>query len=286
MGTEEAHDDHGHHLPAVEDWPRGFGEASWWPFVTAIGAAGVYVAAALYILGRGDSAIISPVAGPAALVATVGIFLVGLYGWVYHAFVSTFWSRDADHQSANKLRWGMLAFLGSELATFGGLFGYYFYVRAGDWESIFVGIPKLTGSLVIINTAILVLSSITLHFGHVAIREDNRRKFVGWLAVTLLLGVIFIGGQVYEYYEFIIHEGFTLSSGVFASAFFGLTGLHGLHVSLGAVLLGIVFVRGLLGQYSAERHVSVSTASMYWHFVDVVWIFLVVVLYVGAEVGA
>ncbi|MFC6872969.1 cytochrome c oxidase subunit 3 [Halobellus marinus] len=286
MGTEEAHDDHGHHLPAVEDWPRGFGEASWWPFVTAIGAAGVYVAAALYILGRGDSAIISPIAGPAALVATVGIFLVGLYGWVYHAFVSTFWSRDVDHQSANKLRWGMLAFLGSELATFGGLFGYYFYVRAGDWESIFVGIPKLTGSLVIINTAILVLSSITLHFGHVAIRDDDRRKFLRWLAVTLLLGVIFIGGQVYEYYEFIIHEGFTLSSGVFASAFFGLTGLHGLHVSLGAVLLGIVFVRGLLGQYSAERHVSVSTASMYWHFVDVVWIFLVVVLYVGAEVGA
>jgi cytochrome c oxidase subunit 3 len=286
MGTEEAHDDHGHHLPAVEDWPRGFGEASWWPFVTAIGAAGVYVAAALYILGRGDNAIISPMAGPAALVATVGIFLVGLYGWVYHAFVSTFWSRDVDHQSANKLRWGMLAFLGSELATFGGLFGYYFYVRAGDWESIFVGIPKLTGSLVIINTAILVLSSITLHFGHVAIRDDDRRKFLRWLAVTLLLGVIFIGGQVYEYYEFIIHEGFTLSSGVFASAFFGLTGLHGLHVSLGAVLLGIVFVRGLLGQYSAERHVSVSTASMYWHFVDVVWIFLVVVLYVGAEVGA
>ncbi|ELK45544.1 cox-type terminal oxidase subunit III, partial [Haloferax sp. BAB-2207] len=70
------------------------------------------------------------------------------------------------------------------------------------------------------------------------------------------------------------------------SAFYGLTGLHGLHVSLGAVLLGIVFVRALRGQYSAERHVSVSTASMYWHFVDVVWIFLVVVLYVGAEVGA
>jgi cytochrome c oxidase subunit 3 len=98
--------------------------------------------------------------------------------------------------------------------------------------------------------------------------------------------VVFIGGQIYEYYEFIVHEGFTLTSGFFASAFFGLTGLHGLHVSLGAVLLGVVLVRALAGQYSAERHVSVSTASMYWHFVDVVWIFLVVVLYVGAEVGA
>ncbi|WP_144901320.1 cytochrome c oxidase subunit 3 [Halobellus captivus] len=285
MGTEEAHDDHGHHLPAVEDWPRGFGEASWWPFVTAVGAAGVYVAAALYILGQGDGGIVGPMVGPAALVATVGVFLVGLYGWVYHAFVIKFWERDADLKSANKLRWGMLAFLGSELATFGALFGYYFYIRAGDWESIFVGVPDLTTSLVIGNTLILILSSVTLHYAHVAIRNDDRGKFLGGLAVTLLLGVIFIGGQIYEYYEFIIHYEFTLTSGFFASAFFGLTGLHGLHVSLGAVLLGIVFVRALLGQYSAARHVSVSTASMYWHFVDVVWVFLVVVLYVGAEVG-
>ena len=286
MGTEDAHDDHEHHLPAVEDWPRGFGEASWWPFVTAVGAAGVYVAAALYIIGRGDASLVSPLAGPAALVASIGLFLVGLYGWVYHAFVSTFWSRDANPNSANKLRWGMLAFLGSELATFGALFGYYFYIRAGNWESIFVGIPDLTGSLVIANTTLLILSSVTLHFAHTAIRKDDRRKFLSWLVVTVLLGVVFIAGQVYEYYEFIIHEGFTLTSGFFASAFFGLTGLHGLHVSLGAVLLGIVLVRALAGQYSAERHVSVSTASMYWHFVDVVWIFLVVVLYVGAEVGA
>ncbi|WP_049985450.1 cytochrome c oxidase subunit 3 [Halobellus rufus] len=286
MGTEEAHDDHGHHLPAVEDWPRGFGEASWWPFVTALGAAGVYVAAALYILGRGESAIVSPIAGPAALVATVGIFLVGLYGWVYHAFVVKYWERDADAKGANKLRWGMLAFLGSELATFGALFGYYFYIRAGEWGSMLTGVPDLTTSLVIGNTLILILSSVTLHYAHVGIRNDDRKKFLGGLAVTLLLGVIFIGGQVLEYYEFIVHYDFTLTSGFFASAFFGLTGLHGLHVSLGAVLLGIVFVRALMGQYSAERHVSVSTASMYWHFVDVVWVFLVVVLYVGAEVGA
>jgi cytochrome c oxidase subunit 3 len=96
--------------------------------------------------------------------------------------------------------------------------------------------------------------------------------------------VVFIGGQIYEYYEFIIHENFTIAEGAYASAFYGLTGLHGLHVSLGAVLLGIVFVRALYGQYDAERHTSVSTASMYWHFVDAVWIFLVVVLYAGAIV--
>ena len=282
MVSEETPEDHGH-LPAVEDWPRGFGEASWWPFVTAVGGTGIYLAAALYIMSRGDNPAVDPLYGPAAMVSGVGIFLIGLYGWVYHAFVSHFWQREGSQQSATKLRFGMLAFLGSELATFGALFGYYFYIRSGDWESIFVGIPNLTGSLVLINTSLLILSSLTLHFAHVAIRNGNRRRFLLGLFTTLLLGFIFIGGQVYEYYEFIIHEGFTLTSGFFASAFFGLTGLHGLHVSLGAVLLAVVMLRALLGQYSADRHVSVSTVSMYWHFVDVVWIFLVVVLYVGAE---
>jgi cytochrome c oxidase subunit 3 len=282
MGTEETHDDHGHHLPAVEDWPRGFGEASWWPFVTAVGGAGIYVAAALYILGQGENAIVGPMVGAATLVGSIGIFLAGMYGWVYHAFVTHFWSRDGDEKSANKLRWGMIAFLGSELGTFGALFGYYFWIRAGAWPP--QDLPGLVTSLVLVNTAILILSSFTLHWAHVGIRQNNRRKFLGGLAVTLLLGVVFIGGQVYEYYEFIVHKNFALTDGLFGSAFYGLTGLHGLHVSLGAVLLGIVFIRGLMGQYSAERHVSVSTASMYWHFVDVVWVFLVVVLYVGAAV--
>jgi cytochrome c oxidase subunit 3 len=288
MGTEETGDEghgggHGHHLPAVEDWPRGFGEASWWPFVTALGAAGIYAGAGLFILGRGDGAIVGPTAGPAAVVGSVGLFLVGLYGWLYHAFVSHFWSRDGGGSAAASLRWGMIAFLGSELATFGAVFSYYFWIRAGTWPP--AGLPDLTGSLVLANTALLIASSFTLHWAHVAIRRDDRRRFVLGLLVTLLLGAVFIAGQIYEYFEFIVHSQFTLTSGLFGSAFFGLTGLHGLHVSLGAVLIAIVTVRGLLGQYSADRHVSVSTVSMYWHFVDAVWIFLVVVLYVGAEIG-
>ncbi len=283
--TDDGHDD-GHHLPAVEDWPRGFGEASWWPFVSAAGAAGVYVAAALYLMGRGETDIVGPMVGPAAFVGSVGLFLVGLYGWLYHAFVARFWERGTDERSARRLRWGMFAFLGSEVATFGAVFTYYLYIRARAWPPQGAEIPELLGSLVVVNTLILIASSVTLHFAHEAIRENNRRRFLGLLGVTLLLGLVFIAGQAYEYYEFIAHEGFTLTSGIFGSAFFGLTGLHGLHVSLGAVLLGIVFVRGLLGQYSAERHVSVSTVSMYWHFVDAVWILLVVLLYVGSELGA
>ena len=283
MSTEESHEDHGHHLPAVEDWPRGFGEASWWPFVTALGGAGIYVGVALLIMAQGSDPIVSPMTGVAVAVGSVGLFLVGIYGWLYHAFVVHFWDRGINHHSETKLQWGMTAFLGSELATFGAGFMYYFFIRAGTWPP--EGLPPLTSSLVLANTALLVASSFTLHWAHVAIRNENRRNFILGLAVTLLLGLVFIGGQVLEYYEFIVHEGFSITSGIYASAFFGLTGLHGLHVSLGAVILGIVFVRALFGQYSAERHVSVSTASMYWHFVDVVWVFLVVVLYVGAEVS-
>jgi len=282
--TAEGHGDGGHHLPAVEDWPRGFGEASWWPFVTALGAAGIYAAAALFVLGRGESPVLEPIYGPVAFVGSVAVFLLGLYGWLYHAFVANFWERGTDHHSATRLKFAMTLFLGSEIATFGAGFVYYFFIRAGEWSH--EGLPHLLSSLVLINTAILVVSSITLHMGHIALRRNDRKRFIQWLGVTLLLGVIFIGGQVYEYYAFIVEEGFTLTEGAFGSAFFGLTGLHGLHVSLGAVLLGIVFVRSLSGQYSGERHTSVSTVSMYWHFVDLVWIFLVAVLYAGASTTA
>ena len=286
--TDDSHGDHGHHLPAVEDWPRGFGEASWWPFVTSAGAAGIYVAAALFIVSRGNEPLISPQVAPIVAVGAVGLFLAGLYGWLYHAFISEFWSRDADGDGGISLRWGMVAFLGSECGTFGALFGYYFFIRAVTWPPTGAELPGLVSSLVLANTALLIASSFTLHWAHVAIRRDNHRRFVLGLGVTLLLGFVFLGGQVLEYYEFIVHEGFSITNPqpIFESAFYGLTGLHGLHVTLGAVMLAIIFVRGLMGQYSADRHVSVSTVSMYWHFVDAVWIFLVVVLYVGAVVGA
>jgi cytochrome c oxidase subunit 3 len=276
-------DEGGHHLPAVEDWPRGFGEASWWPFVTAIGAAGLYVGAALFVLARGDSPLVNPMYGPLAVVVSVLLFLVGLYGWVYHAFVKAFW--DGEGHGAG-LKFAMLLFLGTEVATFGAGFVYYFFIRADAWTNLpeLVSSGNIFSSLVIANTVILVISSVTLHYAHIALRRGDRSRFLGLLGTTLLLGIIFLGGQAYEYYEFIVHENFTIAEGAYGSAFYGLTGLHGLHVSLGAVLLGIVFVRGLRGQYSADRHTSVSTASMYWHFVDAVWIFLVVVLYVGASV--
>jgi cytochrome c oxidase subunit 3 len=284
MSHADDTDDHSHHLPAVEDWPRGFGEASWWPFITAFGAAGFYIGASLYVLSTGDNALVPTMYGPIAFIASAGLFLVGLYGWTYHAFVKAYWDSEGTGVG---LKMGMLAFLGSEIATFGAGFVYYFFIRSDAWSNLpeLVVSGNIFSSLVIANTVILIISSVTLHYAHVALREDDRRRFVGLLGLTLLLGVIFLGGQVYEYYEFIVHENFTVAEGAYGSAFYGLTGLHGLHVSLGAVLLGIVFVRALLGQYTSQKHTSVTTVSMYWHFVDVVWVFLVIVLYAGAIIN-
>jgi cytochrome c oxidase subunit 3 len=280
---DEGHGGHEHHLPAVDDWPQGFGEASWWPFVTAIGAAGIYIGAALFILGQPQHGLVSPSTGPLVFILSTLGFLTGIYGWLYHAFIVNFWEGEAADYGF-PLKFTMLLFLVTEVATFGAGFVYYFFVRAGAW----VNLPELVtsgsvfGSLVVVNTLILIASSFTIHYAHHALLEGNRSRFISLLGLTLLLGLVFIAGQAYEYYEFIVHEEFTITEGAYASAFYGLTGLHGLHVSMGAVMLAIVFVRALFGQYSAEKHTSISTVSMYWHFVDAVWIFLVVVLYVGA----
>ena len=275
--TSEGDEQH-HGGPVPEDWPRGFDEATWWPVVTAVGVAGLYLGAALVMISRGAESLFVGPLPPVVIVGGVGLFLAGLYGWTYHGFVGHYWNQPAEGEGLD-LRWGMVTFLVTDVMTFGAGFVYYFFVRTGSWPP--GELPHLLSSLVLVNTVLLVLSSVTLHFAHEAIREGHRRRFLVLLGVTVLLGVVFVGGQLLEYYELLVVEG-TAFNDVFGSAFFALTGLHGLHVALGVVFLAIVFVRAVAGQFTADRHVAVATGSMYWHFVDVVWIFLVVTLYVGA----
>jgi cytochrome c oxidase subunit 3 len=165
---------------------------------------------------------------------------------------------------------GMLLFIASEVMFFGGLFATYFNARASvapePWEPPPGG--ELDMALAAVLTAILVSSSFTMQFGVWAIRRGDTGKLRMWTAITLGLGVLFLAGQLYDYSEL----GFGIADGVFGTVFYTLTGFHGAHVFGGAVGLTIVLARAMRGQFSAKNHVAVEAVSMYWHFVDVVWI--------------
>jgi cytochrome c oxidase subunit 3 len=173
---------------------------------------------------------------------------------------------------------GMVLFIASEVMFFGGLFGAYFTIRsaAPTWPP--EGTPHLTTLYAAVLTTILVSSSVTMQFGVWAIRRNDQRRLLLWLAVTLVLGLAFLAGQANEY-RTLIEEGMTLSSGVFGSTFFTLTGFHGAHVAGGAVFILIVLLRARSGQFTARYHDTVEMASYYWHFVDVVWLGLFSTIY-------
>jgi cytochrome c oxidase subunit III len=173
---------------------------------------------------------------------------------------------------------GMVLFIASEVMFFGGLFGAYFTIRSAATEWPPPDTPHLSAPYAAILTTILVASSVTMQFGVWAIRKNNQRRLVLWLAVSLLLGAIFLCMQALEYAN-LIEEGLTLSSGVFGSTFYTLTGFHGAHVAGGAAFILIVLLRARSGQFTARYHDTVEMASYYWHFVDVVWIGLFSTIY-------
>jgi cytochrome c oxidase subunit 3 len=165
---------------------------------------------------------------------------------------------------------GMLLFIASEVMFFGGLFATYFNARAivgpENWHAPPGG--HLDLPLAAVLTAILIASSFTMQFGVWAIRRGDDGKLRLWTAITLGLGVLFLAGQLYDYSQL----GFGIADGVFGTVFYTLTGFHGAHVFGGAVGLTIILARTMRGQFSARNHVAVEAVSVYWHFVDVVWI--------------
>jgi cytochrome c oxidase subunit 3 len=164
----------------------------------------------------------------------------------------------------------------SEVTLFGALFAVYFVMRAespGGWPPTGLERPELL--LPGINTLLLVASSITMQWA-VRSARGGGASLLRWLGLTLLLGGIFIVVQGYEFSS----NGFGLSNGVFGSTFYILTGFHGAHVLAGLALIAIVANRARLGLVSAEHHTAVEGVSYYWHFVDVVWVFLFTTLYV------
>ena len=130
------------------------------------------------------------------------------------------------------------------------------------------------------NTLCLVTSSGTIALAESALKKDNRKGFKFWMVATLTLGYIFVVLQSVEYYEAYAHMGLTLGAGIYGTTFFLMTGFHGFHVCLGAIILTIMTIRGFRGAFSEHEHFGLAAGSWYWHFVDVVWILLVLVVYV------
>jgi len=181
---------------------------------------------------------------------------------------------------------GMFYFIGSEIALFGSFFMSYFFLRVvgeADYSSWAHQIGDvLPMDVVTYNSLILFSSSVTIHYAEIALARGARRWQAGWLAATIVLGLTFLGVQINEYKTLVTNDFIGPSTSAFSSVFFSLTGLHGTHVLVGAILLIIMLVRTLRGHYSPEpsQHVGFRTMAVYWHFVDLVWVGVFGLIYV------
>jgi cytochrome c oxidase subunit 3 len=174
---------------------------------------------------------------------------------------------------------GILLFIVSEVMLFGSFFAAYFFIRVvanvGPWPPEGFELPKAVAG---INTAILVSSSFTIHWALESIRRENRRGLIMGLAATFMLGATFLFIQINEY----AHIGFAPHTNAFGSVFYGLTGLHGAHVTIGLLLLAFANIRAWRGHFSKEpkTHLGVEVPGIYWHFVDVMWIIVFTTVYI------
>jgi cytochrome c oxidase subunit 3 len=232
----------------------------------------------------------------------ISVLLV-LYNWFGDAIKeseSGKYNQRIDHS----FRWSMSWFIFSEVMFFAAFFGALYYARtitmpwladldnkilwpdfAGQWGNIgpagtVENFKTMTPFWVpTINTALLLTSGVTLTISHHALRAGHRGQTAFWLFATVLLGAIFMGFQATEYMEAYSHMNLKLSSGIYGSTFFMLTGFHGFHVTMGAIMLSVVLYRVMKGHFTPDHHFAFEGAAWYWHFVDVVWLGLYVVVY-------
>ncbi|MBP8310654.1 MAG: cytochrome c oxidase subunit 3 [Burkholderiaceae bacterium] len=271
-------------------------QPSHWPMVGAI---------ALLAFGLGMAGTINDVPyAPYVLAFGFAVLFYMMYGW----FATV--ARESESGQYNErvdvsFRWSMGWFIFSEVMFFSAFFGALFYARVitmpwlGDldhkmvlWPGFTAAWPNLGPAGVIetfqtigpwpiptINTALLLTSGVTLTIAHHALKDNHRGALKFWMLVTVLLGAIFLALQGFEYAHAYSDLNLKLTSGIFGSTFFMLTGFHGFHVCVGAIMLTVVLFRILNGHFTSENHFAFEAAAWYWHFVDVVWLGLYVVVY-------
>jgi cytochrome c oxidase subunit 3 len=274
---------------------------SWIPFILTIGLT-------MFVIGLGqlfegaDFASLPLFIGLATVIAVV-------FAW-FRAVINESESGKYSLQVDMTYRWSMGWFIFSEVMFFGAFFGALYYARAlslpwlsGEGHNLATGVYLWPGfdavwpsagpaemggafetipawGLPFINTLLLISSGVTLTIAHHALKEMHRTKCIIFMWATIALGVIFLFFQAEEYVHAYRDLNLTLESGIYGATFFMLTGFHGMHVLLGAIMLIVITLRLMKGHFTTERHFGYEAVAWYWHFVDVVWIGLFIFVYI------
>ncbi|MFK8075120.1 MAG: cytochrome c oxidase subunit 3 [Granulosicoccus sp.] len=239
--------------------------------------------------------------------AIIVFMMFGWFGLVAKESESGAYNPQVD----SSFRICMMWFIFSEVMFFAAFFGALFYARSfsGPWlGGLGGGGAEMTNAVLhtghdyvwpsngpgevggnfqpmgwfglpLINTLLLLTSGVTCTLAHHAIRAGHRKPFIWWLLATVTLGAIFIGLQIEEYIHAYTALNLKMTSGIYGSTFFMLTGFHGFHVTMGAIMLFVVMIRAMRNHFSAENHFAFEAAAWYWHFVDVVWLGLFIFVY-------
>lgn len=243
--------------------------------------------------------------GTGVLAVGFAILIYMLFGWFGTV------ARESESGKFNKqvdmsFRWGMSWFILTEVMFFCAFFGALFYMRNlsipwleaessvlgnsfwssynGAWPTAGPGVheqftPMGAWGLPAFNTMLLLLSGVTVTLAHHALKENRRDGLKNWLLATIFLGALFIGCQAYEYMHAYSDLNLKLTTGAYGSTFFMLTGFHGFHVTVGAIMLTVIYFRSLAGHFTPEHHFGFEGVAWYWHFVDVVWLGLFIFVY-------
>jgi len=278
----------GYYLPAP----------SHWPIVGSIGMFLLLFGFASYL--HGSSSLI--------MIAGAAIIILMLFGW-FGTVINESLSGKYNSQVDVSFRMGMAWFIFSEVMFFAAFFGALFYARmyAVPWlggasnnvmtnellwptfEAVWptngpgdVGgeyHPMGARGIPAINTLILLSSGVTVTWAHWGLKKDDRTQLILGLMATVALGFLFLGLQAYEYHHAYTEMDLKLTSGIYGTTFFMLTGFHGLHVTLGATMLFVILIRSIKGHFTDDHHFAFEAVAWYWHFVDVVWLGLFVFVY-------